>query len=263
MQLERLMVEVNEGLGVIRLNHPATHNALGSKLIGELISVLNDLGHDPEVKVIVLLSALPKTFCAGRDLAEGAIKDVLEQRRFSTQLSDLWEIFHHLKKVTIAGVNGYALAGGCGLAASCDMVIASEDAIFGLPEINVGLFPTTIVPALLRSTGYLKKYFELFFTGDRFSAQEAELLGVVNRVVPADELQEKTLELARKIAQKSPAIMEIGKEFFYALKDMDFLNAMKYGRDIITLVAVSGDGLEGQKAFIEKRKPQWTTRSSS
>ncbi|GAI94096.1 unnamed protein product, partial [marine sediment metagenome] len=162
-----------------------------------------------------------------------------------------------MKKIVIAAVNGYALAGGTGFAVCCDLVIAAEDAVFGLLEINVGLFPMTIAPAMVRNVTSLKKCLELFVTGDRFSAQEAESMGLVNKVVPPDKLEEATMELARKIASKSPTTLQIGKQFFYNMLDMEYTQATKYAAEMISIVAVSEDGQEGQRAFIEKREPRW------
>jgi len=257
MEADRLEIEVQDNIGIVRLNHPATRNALGSKMIGELIEALHELEQNPTVNIIVLLSGLPKVFSAGRDLSEGSIDDIIDQRKFCSQATNLWGTLHALKKVTIAGLNGYVLAGGCGIAVCCDLALATEDAVFGLPEINVGLFPVTIAPAIMRNTGLAKKCFQLFVTGDKFSAAEAEELGIINQVVPADKLEEKVLELARSIASKSPTIIEMGRNFFYAMREMEYTNALKYAHEVITIMAASHDGIEGQNAFMEKRKPQW------
>jgi enoyl-CoA hydratase len=244
MNYETILLGRRENVGVIKLNYPQKRNALGSQLIGELIEGLQELDRDPEVYVIVLMSNVPGVFCAGRDLAQ------------------LWSTLRSLHKVVICAVNGYALAGGCGLAVSCDLVIAAENATFGLPEIHVGLFPGTIAPAMIRNIKSLKKCFELFVTGDRFNAQEAERIGIINRVVPADKVEDAAMELAGKIASKSPTITGIGKEFFYTLLDMEYNRAVSYAKEVISIMAVSEDGIEGQRAFVEKRKPQWKKLTS-
>ena len=260
MKYETMLLERRENIGIIKLNHAQKRNALGSQLIGELIEALQELDHDPEVYVIVIMSNVPGVFCAGRDLSEGSStssSDIIRQREFSSKPARLWLTLRSLRKVVICAVNGYALAGGCGLAICCDLVVAAEDATFGLPEINVGLFPATIGPAMIRNIGSLKKCFELFMTGDRFSAEEAERMGIINKVVPADKLEVAAMELAGKIASKSPTISQMGKEFFYTMQDMEYAKAVRYARELISIMAVSEDGREGQKAFAERREPQW------
>jgi enoyl-CoA hydratase/carnithine racemase len=260
MNYDRILLERKEKIGIIKLNHARRRNALGSQLIGELIEALRQLDHDPGVYVIVIMSNVPGVFCAGRDLSKGystSPSDLLKQREFSSRVGRLWLTLGSLRKVVICGVNGYALAGGCGLAVCCDLVIAADDATFGLPEIDVGLFPATIGPAMIRNIKSLKKCFELFVTGDRFSAEEAERMGIINKVVPADRLEVATMELAMKIASKSPTILQMGKEFFYTMLDMEYAKAVRYAKDLISVMALSEDGIEGQKAFVEKRQPQW------
>ncbi|HEY92077.1 MAG TPA: hypothetical protein G4O07_09625, partial [Dehalococcoidia bacterium] len=157
----------------------------------------------------------------------------------------------------IAGVNGFALAGGTGLAAWCDLVVAAEDAVFGLPEANVGLFPSVVVPALGYSTASVKKCLELILTGDRIDAPTAERMGLVNMIVPPEKLEEATMELAEKIAGKSPATLQVAKKTFYNMLNMEYSQATRYGAEITSILAVSEDGMEGQRAFLEKRQPKW------
>lgn len=257
MDYETILVERRDTIGIVKLNRPENRNALGAQLIEELIKALHDFNDNPEVHVIVLMSNLPRVFCAGRDLAEYTATDIIEQRKTSGRATQLWLILRSLKKIVIAAVNGYALAGGTGLAVCCDLVVAAEDAVFGLPEINVGLFPMTIAPNMIRNITSLKKCFELFVTGERFTAQEAAGLGLVNKVVPPEKLETVAMELAQKIASKSPTILQIGKQFFYNILDMEYNQAIKYSTEMISILAVSEDGLEGQRAFIEKRQPHW------
>jgi len=260
MNYERILLERKEKIGIIKLNHAKKRNALGSQLVSELVKALQHLDDDPAVYVIVIMSNVPGVFCAGRDLSKGystSPSDVIKQREFSSRVARLWLTLGSLRKVIICAVNGYALAGGCGLAVCCDLVIAAEYATFGLPEIDVGLFPTTIGPTMIRNIKSLKKCFELFVTGDRFSAEQAERMGIINKVVPVDKLECATMELAGKIASKSPTILQMGKEFFYTMLDMEYSKAVRYAKDLISIMALSEDGIEGQKAFVEKREPQW------
>ena len=266
MNYRTILLERKENIGIIKLNHPQKRNALGSQLISELIEGLQELDRDSEVYVIVLMSNVPGVFCAGRDLSEGSPSrpsDIVKQREFSSKLAQVWSTLGSLRKVVICAVNGYALAGGCGLAVCCDLVVAAEDATFGLPEIHVGLFPTTIGPAMVRNISSLKKCFELFLTGDRLNAQEAERIGIINKVVPADKLKEAAMELAGKIASKSPTITQMGKEFFYTILDMEYGKAVRYGKELISIMALGENGIEGQRAFVEKRKPKWKKLPSS
>jgi len=260
MNYETILVERRETIGIIKLNRPRQRNALDARLTGELIRALNEFDDDSEVHVIVIMSNLPRVFCAGRDLTEGSsasATDVAKQREISSAIPKLWLTIRSMEKVVIAAVNGYALAGGTGLAIWCDLTIAAEDAIFGLPEVNIGLFPFTVAPAMGYNTASVKKCLEIILTGDNLSAREAENMGLVNKVVPPDKLEELTMEMAQKIASKSQTTLQIGKQFFYNMLNMEYTQATKYGAEMISLVAVSEDGIEGQRAFLEKRKPKW------
>ncbi len=260
MSYETILVERRDAVGIIKLNRPEKRNALNAQLINDVVKALNEFDADPEVQVIVIMSTHPKVFCAGRDLDEGSpgmATDIIKQREISSGPPRLFLAIRSLKKVVIAGVNGYALAGGTGLAVWCDLTVAAEDAIFGFPETNVGLFPSVVVPVLGYNTASVKKCLELILTGDRISAHEAERLGLVNKVVPPDRLEEATIELAQNIAGKSPATTQVAKKTFYNMLNMEYTQAAKYGAEITAMLAVSEDGMEGQRAFLEKRQPQW------
>lgn len=260
MATETIIVEKQGPVGIIRLNRPEKRNALSALLVDEVIQALQVFDSDPGLNAVVILSTHPKVFCAGRDLDEGSEEtamDVAKQREISARPPRLFLAIRSLKKVVIAGVNGFALAGGMGLAAWCDLVVASQDAVFGLPEINVGLFPSVVLPALGFNTASAKKCLEMILTGDRITAAEAEKLGLVNAVVPPDKLEQATLELARKIAAKSPNTLQVAKKTFYNMLDMEPAQATRYGVEVTSLLAVSHDGREGQRAFLEKREPRW------
>lgn len=262
MTPETILVERQDSVGILRLNRPEKRNAISALLVDEAIQALEDFDNDPRVNAVVIFSTHPKVFCAGRDLDEGsaeAATDIILQREISARPPRLFLAIRSLRKVVIAGVNGFALAGGLGLAVWCDLTIAAEDAIFGLPEANVGLFPSTVLPVLGLSTASVKKCLEMVLTGDRISASEAEKLGIVNSVVPSDRLEEATLELAKKLAGKSPATLQVAKKTFYNMLNMEPAQATKYGVEITALLAVSADGIEGQRAFLEKREPHWQT----
>ena len=260
MSYETILVERRENIGIVKLNRPQQRNAISTQLIADIIKALHDFEDDPKVHVIIIMSNLPTVFCAGKDLAESSsalAADIIKQREISSSPLQLWFTLRSLRKVVIAAVNGYALAGGTGLATCCDLVVAAEDAVFGLTEVNVGLFPMTIGPTMVRNIASLKKCLELFVTGDRFSAREAEDMGLVNKVVPLDKLEESAMELARKIASKSLTSLQVGKQFFYTMLDMEYTQATKYAAEMLSILAVSEDGREGQRAFLEKREPKW------
>ncbi|MDI6755502.1 MAG: enoyl-CoA hydratase/isomerase family protein [Thermodesulfobacteriota bacterium] len=173
---ETVIVERRGEVGIIKLNRPQQRNALNVRLATDILDALHELENDTQTRVIVMTSAVPGVFCAGRDLAELVSlrdADALEQRKAFDKIAEIMLTIPAMKKMVIAAVSGYVLAGGCGLAACCDLMIAAEDAVFGMPEIDVGLFPLVVAPVMMRSIG-LRKCLELFSTGDRIDAREAE-----------------------------------------------------------------------------------------
>jgi enoyl-CoA hydratase/carnithine racemase len=164
-----------------------------------------------------------------------------------------------MKTPVIAQVHGYALAGGCGLAAGCDLVLASEDALFGLPEIKVGLLPLIVMAPILRAVGR-KRGLLMILSGEPVSAREAFEMGLVSRVVPRADLERETSMLAGKLARLSPAALGLAKEASATIQDMEYGKSLRYLRELITLVALSDDAKEGIAAFFDKRDPQWKGR---
>ena len=233
---------------------------MSSGLIADVIAGLEELDSDPGVNVIIIMSNIPRVFCAGRDLEEGSsakTDDIFYQLQFAQATAGLWLKMQSVKKVIIGAVHGFALAAGTGIAACCDIVVAADNAVFGLPEINVGLWPGTVGPIMARIATHVKRYFELCVTGDRFSAAEARELGLVNRVVAPDKLEEEAVALAQKIASKSPTTLQIGKRAFYDFMDIEYTKGVDYSANLTAIIANTHDGKEGQKAFKEKRQPQW------
>ncbi len=257
MNYEVLLVEKKE-IATITLNRPHRRNALNAQLMQELVAALQELDVDPVVKVIII-KGQGNTFCAGADMEELIQgESIMDKRRQKENVANMIEIIGRIGKLVIAQVDGYALAGGCGLAISCDMVVASETAVFGLPEIQRALFPMTIMAPISRCMGR-KKAIEFFFVGENMSGKEAEKLGLVNYAVPADRLEQTTLELAQKIADKSPAAVELGKDAFYAMQDMEYFTSLRYLKDILLIDTLTDDAQEGIRAFFEKRKiSKWT-----
>ena len=260
MTYETLLVEVREGVASITLNRPEVRNALSATLIGELEHALATLEADPEARVIVLAGAGDTAFCVGADLkGVGDRGTTLQARETFSGLARILESMARMRTPLIAKVHGHALAGGCGLAAGCDIVVAAEDAIFGLPEIKIGLLPLVVMAPILRSVGR-KRGMLMILTGEQVSAREAYEMGLVSRIVPGADLASAVNALARTLAGFSPTALGLAKEAVATSTDMEYGAALRYLRELLTLVALSDDAREGIKAFFEKRAPKWTGR---
>lgn len=241
----------------IMINRPEKRNALNAATIAELYNAFEACKNDPAVRVVVLSGAGDKAFCAGADLAEN-LQTMNEYLRLVQRenFTGLFKIIPNLGKPVIGQIQGLALAGGCGLAASCDFVIASEAARFGTPEVNVGLFPMMISAILLRNLGR-KKAYDLMFTGRQIDAQEAERIGLVTWVVPAERLQAEVDALAADLASKSPAVFKLGKDAILKADQMPFNEALDYLSTMLSMNFMTEDAHEGMTAFLEKRAPEW------
>jgi enoyl-CoA hydratase/carnithine racemase len=260
VRYEALLYEAAGGVATVTINRPERRNALSWTVITELRAAVAAVKADPDVRVLVLTGAGDKAFCAGADLtgmASGAGFTELHDAR--GELARLFLDLYELGKPTIARVRGFALAGGFGLALSCDLVVAADDAQFGTPEIDVGLWPYMITVPLVRSMPP-KKVLELMMTGRRVGAGEADRLGFVTRVVPAAELDGATAELAGALAAKSPAIMKLGRDSFYAAWDLAAREALSLLHPLLTITTLTEDSAEGIAAFAEKRAPTWKGR---
>ncbi|MBV8235679.1 MAG: enoyl-CoA hydratase/isomerase family protein [Acidimicrobiia bacterium] len=255
-----LLYEVKDHVARVTINRPERRNAMSWDVITGLRKAAADAKADDDVRVVVLTGAGEQAFCAGADLTgmrgDASFVGTHDARGELARLfGDLWS----LGKPTIARVRGYALAGGFGLALACDFVVAADDAQFGTPEINVGLWPYMITVPLVRSMPP-KKALELMLTGRRVRAEEAERIGFVTRVVAVDELDAATDELAAELASKSPAIMKLGRDSFYAVWDSNAADALNYLHTMLTINTMTDDAAEGIAAFAEKRKPEWKGR---
>ncbi len=256
MEHETIIVEKKNKIGILTLNRVEKLNTLSLQLYKEIMLGLQDLEKDEEVRVVVI-KANGKHFCAGADISEPTPAAI--ERHLDKRFAKLSGTIASMRKPVIAAVHGAATAGGCGLALSCDLVIASEDARFGTTAINAGLFCFGPAVPLSRSLGR-KKSLELLLTGDLINAEEAEKIGIVNRVVPREKLDEAAMELAEKLAGKSPIALQMGKESFYAMADMEYKKALDYSEEMIAILSSTEDAKEGINAFLEKRKPRWKNR---
>ena len=260
MSYETLLVHVNDAVATVTLNRPAVRNALNATLIRELEQALAALEADQAARVIVLEGAGDKAFCAGADLkGVGDRGTTLQARESFGGLARILEAMARMKTPVIAKVHGFALTGGCGLAAGCDIVVAAEDAVFGLPEIKIGLLPLIVMAPILRSVGR-KRGMLMILSGEQVSAREAYEMGLVSRLVPRAELSPAVDALARALAGYSPTGLGLAKEAAATVAGMEYGASLRYLREMITLVALSDDAREGIKAFFEKRAPNWTGR---
>ena len=258
---EVVLSDHRDGVARITINRPERRNAMSWDVMRGLRAAAGAAKADPEVRVVVLTGAGDEAFCAGADLGGmgGHDSGFLEVHEARGELASLMEELWHLGKPTIARVQGWAMAGGFGLAMACDLVVASDRARFGAPEIDVGLWPYMITVPLTRSMPP-KRALELMLTGRVVDAAEAERIGFVTRVVPHDELDSAVDELAATLESKSPAVMRLGRESFYAVWDQAAGDALALLHSMLTLTTNTEDSVEGITAFLEKRPPEWRGR---
>jgi enoyl-CoA hydratase/carnithine racemase len=261
MAADPVSYELDEaGVATITLNEPDTRNALSPEMLGGLIAAFDRARDDVTVRCVVLASSHEKTFSSGASLGGFAGDTPLVHKHFgSERFLELFKLIGELGKPTLCAVRGHALAGALGIALACDLVVASEGATFGTPEINVGTFPFMIMSIIYRNVPR-KKANELLLLGERWSAQEALAAGLVNRVVPEEQFDEAVSEWAVKLAGKSPVIMRLGKEAMRRQMDMPLDDALDYLRAQLTLALSTEDVVEGVSAFFEKREPEWKGR---
>ena len=252
--------DATAGIARITIDREARRNALSWAIVRELRAAVARAKADADVRVVVLTGAGERAFCAGADLsgmADGAgFVDLHDGRG---ELAELFRDLYALGKPTIARVRGFALAGGFGLALACDLVVAADDAVFGTPEVDVGLWPHMITVPLIRAMAP-KRALELMLTGRRVDAAEAERLGFVTRVVPAAELDAAVDELAAALAARSPVAVRLGRDAFYAVWDQTVDVSLRLLHPMLTVTASTEDAAEGIAAFTEKRPPRWTGR---
>jgi enoyl-CoA hydratase len=258
-----VLYAVADSVARVTINRPEARNALSPEVMEGLLGAFDRAAADPEVRVVVLTGAGERAFCAGGDLGGGGLggrpRSFVEQHHGRRTFADLFRRMNGLGKPIIARVRGYCLAGGFGLALGCDLVVASDDSQFGTPEVKRGLMPMMIMATIFRNVGR-KRGLELLFTGDRIPAAQAERWGLINRAVPAEQLDTTVDEFAAKIAAMSPAVVRLGRDAFYAMADMGFDQALEYLQTMLTLNLGAEDAAEGIRAFLEKRDPVWKGR---
>lgn len=258
MEYANVLVDRQEQIGIITLNRPQAMNTFNVPFAKELNAALWEMENDPGVRVVVI-DANGKHFSTGISLDEFNNKSSKEYREFIHLMDEHNHTIARMKKPVIASVKGYALANGAGLSFACDLTVAAEDAKFGTTAINVGLICLGPAAPLARNVG-LKKALEMVLTGDIIPAAEAQRLGLVNKVVPADKLEEATMELAKKLAAKSPLALQAGKSGLYAMQGVAYSQALEMLSDRFAALCCTEDAEEGVKAFLDKRTPEWRQR---
>jgi enoyl-CoA hydratase/carnithine racemase len=254
-----LLEERTDGVLRLTLNRPEARNALSVELMTALVEALGRAADDPHSRVVVIAGTGP-AFCAGHDLRELRQDPRREtHQRIFELCSELMLAIVRLPKPVIAEVHGIATAAGCQLVATCDLAVAAEAARFATPGVNIGLFCSTPMVALTRVIGR-KPAMEMLLTGELIDATTARSLGLVNRVVPREELREAADGLARQIAAKSAFTVKIGKEVFYRQAELDLAAAYRYAAEIMTTNMLAKDAGEGIDAFLAKRTPVWHDR---
>ena len=247
----------DEGVTTLTMNRPQARNALSQGMLRALLDAFIEVSTDEAVRVVILAGTGPG-FCAGHDLKE--IKAQNYSRNYTEQLfadcAELMQTIIRLPKPVIAQVHGIATAAGSQLVASCDLAISSEEARYATPGVNIGLFCSTPMVALSRNLSN-KHAMQMLLTGDLIDGQNAYRMGLVNEVVDAEELETKTMELAQKIASKSPLTVAIGKEAYYRQAELPLSEAYDYTKEVMVRNLEARDAQEGISAFIEKRHPVW------
>lgn len=249
-----LIYEKKENIGLLTINRPEKLNAISNELISELKNLLDKIENDEELRVLIITGAGDKAFVAGADIKELVDRDARLGRRVSRERQEIFSHIENLLVPVIAAVNGYALGGGLELALACSIRICSEKAQFGAPEVKLGIIPgdggTQRLPRLVG----LGRAMELILTGDFIDAQEAYRIGLVNKVLPQEELMEKAMELAKKIASRPPLAVRFAKEAVNRSQEGDAASGFALESYLHALSCTTEDKKEGVSAFLEKRK---------
>ena len=242
----------------ITINRPDKRNAINAEIVAGVARGYDEAHADDDIRAIVLTGAGDKASCAGGDLNPGAAF-VFDFSQPTGAYADLLRRSQNATKPTVARVNGVCMAGGMGLLCMADMAVAADSAVFGLPEVKIGVFPMQVL-SLLQRIAPPRVVREWCLTGEPFDAREAREAGLVNHVVPANELDAKTAWLIARLADKSPSAIRRGKYALSAIADMSFAQAIAFTESQIALTALTEDAKEGLASFVEKRKPNWTGR---
>lgn len=258
MEFKNIVVEIKDRVGIVKINRPEALNALNTETLHELSKIMRTLSFENDNVRVIILTGEGKAFVAGADIAE--MKDMLplQAREFSKLGQKIFHFMATQEKPVIAAINGFALGGGCELALACDIRIASDKAKLGQPEVSLGVIPGFAGTQRLSRLVGIAKAKELVFTGDMIDAQTALSIGLVNQVVPADQLMTFSIELANKIASKGPTAVKLAKTVINKGIQADLSTGASYEAEAFGLCFATGEPKEGMSAFLEKRKPTWS-----
>jgi enoyl-CoA hydratase len=243
-----VLYEVSDGVATVTLNDPEKRNRLSAEMLEQLVAAIRRARDDGDARAVVLTGA-GKAFCAGADLGGFGSDAFLE----------FFRLMPRLGKPSLCAANGHVVAGGMGLALSCDLVIAKEGADFWTPEINIGAFPYMIMSIIYRNVPR-KKVNEMILLGERVSGEDLVACGLANKVVPEAEFDAAVADWAQRLAAKSPVLMRLGHDAMYRQQDMALDDALEYLRSQLSLTFTTEDIVEGAQAFFEKREPKWKGR---
>jgi enoyl-CoA hydratase/carnithine racemase len=261
MMGELVRFQIDDHIGMIEMNDPESRNSLSKNMCLTLIDTLKAAEANDEVHVILLTGA-GGSFCAGGNIKEFAAyqeKLASEIHKEGEATTNLFQTLTSLRKPVIGAINGHALGGGLGLVAACHYTVASNQAKLGTTEIKLGLFPLVILPVIIDAIGS-KRALEISFTGEVFKAEKAKEYGLVNKVVPPEQVLDEALDFARMLAVASPLALKIGMDCFVKTRDMEWNNKLDYANTLRVISFLSDDLKEGAEAFLEKRQPNWKGR---
>ncbi|MFQ6003015.1 MAG: enoyl-CoA hydratase-related protein [Candidatus Zixiibacteriota bacterium] len=258
MKFRNIIVEIKEKVGIVKINRPDALNALNTETLSELRKAMHNLSFDNETVRVIILTGEGKAFVAGADISQMKDMSAFEAREFSRLGQKVFSFIASQEKPVIAAINGFALGGGCELALACDIRIASDKAQLGQPEVKLGVIPGFAGTQRLSRLVGIAKAKELIFTADIIDAQTAHSMGLVNQVVPADQLMPTCMEIANKIASKGPTAIKLAKTVINKGIQADLSTASAYEAEAFGLCFSTGEPKEGMTAFLEKRKPNWS-----
>lgn len=256
--MEHVILRLEGEIAVLTIHRPQFRNALNNPTYEEIIQCLRQVEAMDEVKVVILTGAGDKAFAAGADISQMVHQGALDGRHFSTLCNEAGRLLETMRQVTIAGVNGYALGGGCELSLACDLRIAAENARFALPEVGLGIIPGGGGTQRLSRLVGIGRAKEMIFTGDQIDAQEAYRIGLVNHVVPQQELMDTCIRLAKKIASRASFAVRLAKSAVNTSRDTDITSGVEREIDLLGLTFATHDKREGMEAFLARRKPEFT-----
>ncbi len=249
-----LLYRVKDNIAYFTINRKEQRNAISMEALDLFLKYLDTTERDESIRVVCVTGAGDRAFCSGADLGAGMGKSGQDGMEAFNNYARLLKRLSGFPKPTVARVNGSCVAGGMGLMLACDIVIATDKARFGTPEVNVGLFPM-MIGALIYRNVLRKKAMEMVLLGERLTARQAQEMGIITRAVPPEGLDDEVSRVLNALAKKSPIGMKIGKEAFYSMADMPFEEALDYLAKKLGEVVATEDAVEGITAFIEKREP--------